>query len=311
MLDYLRNAGQSAEEKRYEAISAYVDGALTAAERTRFEAELATDATLRADVERLQIVRQQLRAMPHRRVPRSYSLDPAMFGAPKAQPLMQLYPVLRGVTAATAFVFAIVLGLGLLQGGLFEPGQPMASEAAQVAMEPMVAEEPPAESTAVQNSQSEQFSAAESAPMDEPVAEEAAQAADAATFGVEASPPLADEGTAAPALEMEGAAAVSPEEAPPADVAAAGAVEVPTIDVESVEMPREETGIDEGLEDASAPAEALPADGLEGEGVAAEEAGQSVAQTTVPWLAPLAVGLCLALLALFLLTVYVRRRIHF
>jgi hypothetical protein len=229
---------------------------------------------------------------------------------------MQLYPVLRGVTAATAFVFAIVLGLGLLQGGLFEPGQPMASEAAQVAMEPMGAEETSADSTVVQDSQSEQFSAAESAPMDEPIAEEAAQAADAATFSVESSPTPAAEGTAAPALEMESAAAVSPEGTPLADMAAAGAVEAPTGGEELRDGTTEIAGIDESLEDDPAPAEALPPDVTGGEEVAAEEAaaevaGQSVAQTTVPWLAPLAVGLGLALLALLLLTVLVRRRIHF
>jgi hypothetical protein len=296
MLDFLRNAGQTVEEKRYEAISAYVDGALTAAERARFEAEMANDATLRAEVERLQIMRQQLRAMPHRRVPRSYSLDPSMFGAPRAQPLVQLYPVLRGVTAATAFVFAIVLGLGLLQGGLFAPGQPVASEAAEVAMEPVAAVETAAESAAAESAAAEsvesgQFSTEEVTPVEGPRVESAEQAADAA-----------------PALELE-AAAVAPEEAPAAGLAAAGAVEAPTGGPELREMPTETANIDEGLEDASGGAEALPPDAASGGEAAAEETTQPVAQTTVPWLAPLAVSLGIALLALLLLTFLVRRRI--
>ncbi len=38
MFDFLRNLTKSAAEKRYEAITAYLDGALSSAARTRFEA---------------------------------------------------------------------------------------------------------------------------------------------------------------------------------------------------------------------------------------------------------------------------------
>jgi anti-sigma factor RsiW len=118
MFDFLRDIGQSAEDKRLEALNAYLDGALPAREQQVLEADLQRDAALRAELERLRIVRQELRAMPRRRVPRSFSLDPSLYGPPKAQPAQQLYPLLRGATALTALLFVFVLGLNLLNVNL-------------------------------------------------------------------------------------------------------------------------------------------------------------------------------------------------
>ncbi len=129
MLDFMRDRGDSG--RRQEAIDAYLDNTLTPAERARFEGQMAADPRLRAEVEQLRVLRLQLRAMPRRRVPRSFALNPAAYSRPKAQPLLQLYPALRGATALSAFLLIFVLALGLFQGQ-FGVGAPDASQVAEV-----------------------------------------------------------------------------------------------------------------------------------------------------------------------------------
>ena len=51
MFDFLRDLRKTEGEKRQEAMSAYLDDALTPAERERFERLLAEDEGLRASLE--------------------------------------------------------------------------------------------------------------------------------------------------------------------------------------------------------------------------------------------------------------------
>lgn len=118
MSDFFRTIGQPAEDKRREALNAYLDGALSPRDKQALESDLQRDAALRAELEQLRLVRQELRALPRRRVPRSFSLDPALYGPPQAQRGQQLYPLLRGATALTALLFVFVLGLSLLNVNL-------------------------------------------------------------------------------------------------------------------------------------------------------------------------------------------------
>ena len=156
MFDFMRDRGSTAKEKRLEVLGAYLDNALTAAERARLEEQLAGDANLREELERLRVFKLQLRALSRRRVPRSFALDPALYARPKARPLMQLYPVLRGATAMTAFLLVFTLALGMFQGQ-FAGGVTMSSSEAgteSVAEEEMgafavVAESAPQVATAV------------------------------------------------------------------------------------------------------------------------------------------------------------------
>lgn len=141
MFDFFRTAGQSADEKRHEALNAYLDDALSPRERQVLEADLQRNAVLRAELEQLRLVRQELRALPRRRVPRSFSLDPALYGPPKAQRSQQLYPLLRGATALTALLFVFVLGLSLLNVNI--GGEQAPIEAVTMADEAMVAEAEP------------------------------------------------------------------------------------------------------------------------------------------------------------------------
>src|SRR5690606_32737251 len=124
--------------RQREALSAYLDNALPAAERERLEGQLARDTALRTELEQMRLLKAEMRAMPRRRVPRNFSLDPAVYGKPKAQPMMQLYPVLRGATALTAFLLIFTLALGAFRGGSFDSAAP---ESAAVSNEVAVEEQ--------------------------------------------------------------------------------------------------------------------------------------------------------------------------
>lgn len=113
MFDFLRNLTKSAEEKRQEAISAYLDGAATPAERRRFEQQLVRDPGLQVELEQQRRLQRTLRQLPRRPVPRSFTLDPARYGRPQPQPLVPLYPALRLATALTAVFLIAVVALDL------------------------------------------------------------------------------------------------------------------------------------------------------------------------------------------------------
>lgn len=129
MFDFLRNLTKSAEEKRQEAITAYLDDALSPSERERFAAQLAQDTELQAEVARERAVKQSLSQLPQRRVPRNFTLDPALYGRPAKQPLIQAYPVLRAATGLAAFFFIFALFAGLYLNGFSSQEAEMAASA--------------------------------------------------------------------------------------------------------------------------------------------------------------------------------------
>lgn len=115
MFDFLRNLTKSAEEKRQEQLHAYLDNVLTPQERQQFEQELARDPVLRVQLDNTRILKQQLQNLPPRRVPRNFTLDPAVYGRPARQPLFQYYPVLQGATVLTALFFILAISLTLFR----------------------------------------------------------------------------------------------------------------------------------------------------------------------------------------------------
>lgn len=117
MFDYLRNLTKSAEEKQQEALNAYLDDALSPQERQQFEQLLARDAELRLKVEQRRALQMQMRQMPRRRVPRNFTLDPAVYGRPQRQPLFEFYPVMRAAAVLTAIFFILALGTDLFLAG--------------------------------------------------------------------------------------------------------------------------------------------------------------------------------------------------
>ncbi len=114
MFDWIRERLKDADTKREERVTAYVDGRLSAEQRRQFEAQLAQDETLRAEVTALQAVKQQLTALPTVRAPRNYTLDPALYGAPDSAFGAQIYPAVRFATAMAALVFIFMVTLTLL-----------------------------------------------------------------------------------------------------------------------------------------------------------------------------------------------------
>ncbi|MEM7333393.1 MAG: hypothetical protein AAF490_14990 [Chloroflexota bacterium] len=124
MLDFLRNLTKSAEEKRQEQIDAYVSNSLSSVETRQFEAEMAQDADLQAEVDARLQLRQAMRSMPQRRARRSFALDPAKYGKPQPQRLGQFYPMVRTATALTAVFLVIAIGAEFFTTG---SGQPIAS----------------------------------------------------------------------------------------------------------------------------------------------------------------------------------------
>lgn len=113
MSDFLRNLGRSQKEKQQETLNAYLDGELAPAERDRFEQQLALDKALQDELAEMQFWQQQMRDLPTRRVPRNFTLDPALYGRPQRKFLGNAYPALRMATALTAFLLVIALALNV------------------------------------------------------------------------------------------------------------------------------------------------------------------------------------------------------
>ena len=252
MFGMFGNRGGSAEDKRQEALNAYLDNWLSAAERGRLENQLARDAELRAELERLRTLKVQLRSLPRRRVPRSFVLDPALHGRPKRQPLMQVYPVLRGATALTAVLLVFTLALGTLrdQNTAQETAAPAAAELA-----------------------SSDEAGGEFAPIEESALSQAAATPDSARS------------VSSPAAEKQEMPSEESQEAEaPADLAleqaaapAAGTAPEATIMLEGALA---EEGVDESLETAEALADALPAATMSAQAYSPVTAAGAAAEST-------------------------------
>jgi len=126
MFDFLRNMRKSKAEKRQEAISAYLDNELSAAEKRRFEQQMAANANLRRDVEQQRFVKLNVSRLPRVKAPRRFTLDPQRYGRPVAQGYFKLYPALRVATVLAGIFFVLAIGIELLNFG-FQSGAPQPS----------------------------------------------------------------------------------------------------------------------------------------------------------------------------------------
>lgn len=243
-------------------LAAYIDGSLSAAERRQFEEMLAQDPGLQADLEQQQAVRQMLSQVPQRRVPRNFTLDPALYGRPAKQPLIQYYPALRAATVLTAVMLFLAVGAGVItRSGVQTASVP----ASNIAME---ASDAAGEAAAADTSAD---SAAEPAPVEgevmvEEEMEEEAMAEEAPALDES----TAEDADAEAAAEMPAEEAVAEEEAaeePPAEEPAVAVTAVPEIlgtpDRESgaeIDAADEESGFEAGIESTLPPlATASPA----------------------------------------------------
>ncbi len=142
MMDWFREKRKSAEMRREERSTAYVDGQLSAAERTRFEAEMAEDERLQADVAALQQVKSALSNLPTQPVPHNFLLDPAAYRKPAPAYGARAYPVLRGATALAALVFIFAMSFSFFPfgGATSEQATAFINDDAQVEGANLVAE---------------------------------------------------------------------------------------------------------------------------------------------------------------------------
>ena len=145
MFDFLRNFGRSSEEeKQQETLSAYLDNELASADRDRVDQQLAQSSDLRDELAEMKLWQAQMRNLPTRRVPRNFTLDPAIYGRPQRQPFAAAYPVLRTATAVTAFLFVIALAASLYMGGITGETSPQPASTAMQEMAPAADEAVPA-----------------------------------------------------------------------------------------------------------------------------------------------------------------------
>lgn len=278
---------KSAEEKQQELLTAYLDDALSPAERSQFEAVLAQDEALAAKVRQQRLIKQRLSTMPRRRVPRTFALDPAIYGKPTPQPLFRLYPALQTATVLAALMLMFLVGLeafgGVAQQATSEAPVAMVEESAETAV--MSAAEAPVEDAAPAEAE---LAVAESAAEEAPAAAAPAKADDQIANVAATEEPV--QGFAAPAAEEEA---------------------MPTV----ASVPREAEAADELR---AAPAEtAVPAEDQftqSTEAYAATGEAPQAAETAVePTLSPLRgwqIGLALTFVILLILTLLVRQRVR-
>jgi hypothetical protein len=215
MLDYLRNLTKSKEEKRQEALNAYLDDVLAPGQRQQVESDLAHDAGQRAELDQMLLLQQQMRQLPQRRVRRNFTLDPALYGRPQREPLIQAYPALRTATVLAAFVFIFAIAANLFlngSAGMMSGAEPVAlqAESHEAVIAEAVVEEVEADSMAMDAASMEE-AGADSMAMDAASMEEAE--ADSMVMGAE----LIEEAAEAPLIAEE--IAVNPEFEMPADEA--------------------------------------------------------------------------------------------
>lgn len=143
--------GQQAteRERRDELLSAYLDGQMSAEERARLEAQLATDRALRAELEALRYTVALVRDLPPVPIPRNFILPQTMAAHPRPVPPPRhrrawAAPLLTAATAFASLLFVVVLAGDLLLlggGGLSAPVAEPQMEAPRVAVEPSLVSE--------------------------------------------------------------------------------------------------------------------------------------------------------------------------
>jgi hypothetical protein len=110
-----------------EQLSAYLDGKLSGAGRTRLESRLRSEPALGFLLEDLRQTRDVLRRTPQRRAPRNFTLTPKMAGL--RPPVPRAVPALSWASAAAMLLFVCTLGTSLLGRLSFGAAAPMMAAA--------------------------------------------------------------------------------------------------------------------------------------------------------------------------------------
>ncbi len=117
-----------------EALSAYLDGALSAKERAALESRLTAEPELRSALNELRRTMTILRAAPRLTVPRNYTLDPARYA--RRAPWWTRLDVFRtvGMLGAAASTALILIGVLLGNFGALPASAPLNGASNEVAM---------------------------------------------------------------------------------------------------------------------------------------------------------------------------------
>lgn len=115
-----------------EKLSAYLDGQLSGAEKTRLESRLTSDRELASALTSLAQTRSILRRTPKRRSPRNFTLTPRMAGI--RPPVPRAVPALSWASAVATILFVCTLGVNLLGQLSFGAAAPRAVESAPQGM---------------------------------------------------------------------------------------------------------------------------------------------------------------------------------
>jgi anti-sigma factor RsiW len=161
MIDFLRNSRKSEADKSQEAITAYLDDALTAGDRQRLEQQMAADPALRADMEQQRLIKLNISRLPQVRAPRNFTLDPALYGRPARQSSARLYPAMRVATVLVGVFFIIAVSAEILT---FDSRASVTGSLAEQIVELAPAEDAVMESEAVTAQEAEPAAALEVAP---------------------------------------------------------------------------------------------------------------------------------------------------
>ena len=309
---FTRQAGK--REQRDELLSAYLDDQLSAGERARLEAQLATDPVLRAELDTLRHTVALVRDLPPVPIPRNFILPQTVAARPRpvqrARPRPAwTAPLLTAATAVVSLVFVVVLAGDLLLSGVggqaFAPAAapPMEAEAPQVALEsaPVIEE--------VEVEVEKVIPAATQSPMPMEVPPGAVPTVVAEAEHYDAEAPRAAETTvpAAGGGLSENATAPAPSPSPAVVEKAAVAPTAPTV---ATTVPQEETNGAEPTSSEVAEVAPLMAEEEETEAPRDERGapeGEAVGlRSVIPWRG-LEVALGLAALVLALATIWAWR----
>ncbi len=309
---FTRQAGE--REQRDELLSAYLDDQLSAGERARLEAQLATDPVLRAELDTLRHTVALVRDLPPVPIPRNFILPRTVAARPRpvqrARPRPAwAAPLLTAATAVVSLVFVVVLAGDLLLSGVggqaFAPAAapPMEAEAPQVALEsaPVIEE--------VEVEVEEVIPAATQSPMPMEVPPGVVITAVAEAEHYDAEAPRATETTvpAAGGGLSENATAPAPSPSPAVVEKAAVAPTAPTV---ATALPQEETNGAEPTPSEVAEAVPLMVEEEETEAPRDERGapeGEAVGlRSVIPWRV-LEIALGLAALGLALATIWAWR----
>ncbi len=106
-----------------EQLSAYLDGQLSQAEKTRLESRLASDRNLASALTDLRQTRSILRKTPKRRAPRNFMLTPKMAGI--RPPVPRAVPALSWASAVAVLLFVCTASINMLGKLSFGAAAPM------------------------------------------------------------------------------------------------------------------------------------------------------------------------------------------